>query len=131
MLLEFKMYDKNNVFAKILRKELPCKSVYEDSNTLIFHDINPVVPVHLIAIPKGEFTSFDDFSQKGTAEQIKSFFLSIQKVAEQLDLVSTGYRLITNHGKDAMQTVEHFHVHIIAGKPLGALVVGDQHHSTQ
>lgn len=122
------MYDKNNVFAKILRKELPCKSVYEDDNTLIFHDINPVASFHLVAIPKGEFVSFNDFAQKANAEQMQSFFSSIQKIAEQLDLAKTGYRLITNHGKDAMQTVEHFHVHILGGKPLGALVLGDQHH---
>ena len=125
------MYDKNNVFAKILRKELPCKSVYEDSNTLIFYDINPAAPLHLVAIPKGEFTSFNDFAQKATAEQMKSFFSSIQKIADQLDIANTGYRLITNHGKNAMQTVEHFHVHILAGKPLGALVISDQYHSSK
>ena len=123
------MYDRDNVFAKILNKKLPCDSVYEDSNILIFYDINPAAPIHLIAIPKGEFVSFDDFSQKATIERIKSFFSSIQKVAKQLGLTNTGYRLITNHGKDAMQTVGHFHVHILAGKPLGALVAGDQYHN--
>ena len=125
------MYNKNNIFAKILSKELPCKPVYEDNDTLIFYDINPAAPLHLIAIPKGEFISFNDFAQKATAEQIQSFFSSIQKIADQLGIANTGYRLITNHGKDGMQTVEHFHVHILAGKPLGALIVGDQHHSTK
>jgi histidine triad (HIT) family protein len=124
------MYDRNNVFAKILRKEIPCTAVYEDDNSLIFRDIHPSAPTHLVAIPKGEFKSFDDFSQKATTEQIAGFFSSIQKMATQLCITSTGYRLITNHGKDAMQTVEHFHVHILAGKRLGALVTGDQHHKT-
>ncbi|WPX96382.1 HIT domain-containing protein [Candidatus Bandiella euplotis] len=122
------MYDKNNIFAKILRKELPCKTVYEDHYSLIFHDVNPCAPVHLVAIPKGEFVSFDDFSQKATDEQIRGFFLSIQKSAQQLGIAKDGYRLITNHGKNAMQTVEHFHVHILAGKPLGQLVQNDKYH---
>lgn len=124
------MYNTNNVFAKILRKELPCKAVYEDDNSLIFHDTSPAAPTHLVAIPKGQFRSFDDFSQKATPEQIAAFFSSIQKVANELGIVSTGYRLITNHGRDAMQTVEHFHVHILAGKSLGPLVIEDKHHDS-
>jgi diadenosine tetraphosphate (Ap4A) HIT family hydrolase len=119
------MYDKNNIFAKILRKEIPCKVVYEDNSTLIFHDANPVAPIHLLAIPKGNFTSFDDFSQKASEAQMKGFFSSIQTIAKRLGIIDSGYRLISNHGSDAMQTVDHFHVHILAGKRLGDLVANE------
>lgn len=122
------MYDKTNIFAKIIKKEIPCKKVYEDDYTLIFHDINPSAPIHLLAVPKGEFKSFEDFVQKAPLEQFKSFFTSIQKITSTLKINKSGYRLITNHGKDALQTIEHFHVHIIAGKALGPLIVSDMHH---
>ncbi|MFK7761359.1 MAG: HIT domain-containing protein [Candidatus Midichloriaceae bacterium] len=122
------MYDKTNIFAKIIKNEIPCKKVFEDEYTLIFHDINPSAPLHLLAIPKGEFRTFEDFVQKASSDQFLSFFSSIQKITDKLKINKSGYRLIANHGKDALQTVEHFHMHIIAGKALGPLIVGDKHH---
>ena len=123
------MYNKANIFAKIIKKEVPCKMVHEDEHTLIFHDINPSAPIHLLAIPKGEFSSFEDFVQKASTDQFLSFFASIQMITDKLKINKSGYRLITNHGKDAMQTVEHFHIHIIAGKALGPLITVDKHHA--
>ena len=123
------MYNKANIFAKIIKKEVPCKIVHEDEHTLIFHDINPSAPIHLLAIPKGEFSSFEDFVQKASTDQFLSFFASIQMITDKLKINKSGYRLITNHGKDAMQTVEHFHIHIIAGKTLGPLITSDKHHA--
>ncbi|MBY0580191.1 HIT domain-containing protein [Candidatus Bandiella numerosa] len=123
------MYNKANIFAKIIKKEVPCKMVHEDEHTLIFHDINPSAPIHLLAIPKGEFSSFEDFVQKASTDQFLSFFASIQMITDKLKINKSGYRLITNHGKDAMQTVEHFHIHIIAGKALGPLITADKHHA--
>jgi len=115
-------YDNNNIFARIIRGELPCNKVYEDEFAFAMHDIKPDAPVHVLVLPKGEFVSFNDFSQKVSPEFMKGFFGAIQKVAAQLGLVEGGYRLITNHGKDAFQSVFHFHVHILAGKELGKLL---------
>ena len=122
------MYDKTNIFAKIIKNEISCEKVYEDEYTLIFHDINPSAPIHLLAIPKGEFRSFEDFVQKASPDQFLSFFSSIQKITAALKINKSGYRLIANHGKDALQTVGHFHMHIIAGKTLGPLIAGDKQH---
>lgn len=116
------MYDKNNIFAKILRHEIPCKAIYENDHVLAFEDINKVAPTHILVIPKGEYSSFDDFVQKASNEQIVAFFKAVQKIADDNGVVKDGYRLITNHGKDAFQSVAHFHVHIIAGKSLGGLL---------
>ena len=116
------IYDSNNIFAKIIRGEVPCKKVYEDDFAFAFHDIKPEAPVHVLVLPKGEFVSFDDFAQKASPQQMQGFFAAIQKIAVQLGVVESGYRLITNHGVDASQSVFHFHVHILAGKPLGRLL---------
>jgi len=118
-------YDTNNIFAKIIRGEIPCDKIYEDENTFAFHDISKAAPVHVLVVPKGEYVSFDDFSQNANESQIASFFKSIRKIAAQLGVDKTGYRLITNHGSDASQTVPHFHVHILGGKPLGGLLRDD------
>jgi histidine triad (HIT) family protein len=122
------MYDGNNLFARIIRGEVPCSKVYEDGAVLAFHDINPVAPLHVLVIPKGEYVSFHDFAAKASAQEVQHFFLMVQKVAEYLELASTGYRLITNHGAHGMQTVPHFHVHVLGGEELGPLVLGDVHH---
>lgn len=114
-------YNKNNVFAKILRGEIPCNKVHEDEFALAFHDIAPDAPVHVLVVPKGEYSSFDDFAQKASPEFMKGFFCSVQGVAQSLGLPEKGYRIITNHGNDALQTVHHFHVHILGGKNLGGL----------
>lgn len=114
-------YDPNNVFAKITRGEIPCAKVYEDDHALAFRDIEPSAPVHVLVIPKGEFTSFNDFAA-ADASRVGAFFQTVQKIAAQEGLVESGYRLITNHGADASQSVPHFHVHILGGRALGGLL---------
>jgi diadenosine tetraphosphate (Ap4A) HIT family hydrolase len=121
-------YDTNNIFARIIRGELTCNKVYEDENTLAFHDIHPAAPVHVLVLPKGNYQSFDDFVMLASAETSANFFQTIGKIAKQLELDISGYRLIMNHGSDASQTVAHFHVHILGKRRLGALVSGDTHH---
>jgi len=120
-------YDKNNIFAKIIRGEIQSKKIYEDDDVLAFHDIAQAAPVHAIVVPKGEYVSFDDFVRNAAAEKIAGFFKKVQAIAAQLGADKNGYRLITNHGKNASQSVPHFHVHIIGGRPLGALLPGDAH----
>lgn len=119
-------YDEQNIFAKIIRKEIPVKTVYEDEHVIAFHDVSPAAPVHVLVIPKAPYRSFDDFAKLGNQQQLSHFFQTVQNIAEQeLQLSSDGYRLITNHGKNASQTVPHFHVHILGGKPLGGLLADD------
>lgn len=118
-------YDPNNIFARILRGEIPCQRVYEDDSVLAFRDIAPAAPVHVLVIPKGAYCSFDDFIGVAAPADVAQFFLTVRKVAADLGLVDGGYRLITNHGPDAAQSVPHFHVHILAGRPLGGLLPGD------
>lgn len=113
-------YDPNNVFAKILRGEIPSKKIYEDAHVLAIEDINPAAPVHVLVMPKAAYQSFDDFVAQAAPADVGAFFASVQKVAEKLGLKH--YRLISNHGSEAGQTVFHFHVHILAGKPLGRLL---------
>ncbi len=119
-------YDKNNIFARILRGEIPCDKVYEDEFAIAFNDLHPAAPTHVLVVPKGEFTSFDDFVQNAGSNVVTGFFASVQKVAAKLGLVDGGYRLITNHGKNASQTVHHFHVHLLGGRPLGGLLHRDE-----
>jgi len=122
-------YDSNNIFAKIIRKEIPCRAVYEDDFCLAFHDLHPAAPVHVLVIPKCEAESFHDFIIKANQEFVVEFFKGVKQVAEMLDLEESGYRLITNHGADALQSVKHFHVHLLGKAKLGALVAGDLYHS--
>jgi len=121
-------YDTNNIFAQIIRGEIPCKKVFENEEVLAFHDIQPAAPVHVLVLPKGEYCSFDDFSTQAPAETIARFFATIQSIAKEIGVIDSGYRLIMNHGKNASQTVPHFHAHILGGKALGALVAGDGLH---
>lgn len=116
------IYDAENVFAKIIRKEIPCNKIYEDDEVIAFNDIAPAAPVHILVVPKGEYTSFNDFTQKADLEKIGSFFRIVQDLAAGAGLVEGGYRLITNHGKNASQSVPHFHVHILGGRALGELL---------
>ena len=118
-------YDTNNVFAKILRGEIPNKTVYEDKYALAFHDIHPVAPIHVLVIPKGPYTSFVDFSEKATDAEIAGYVRAIGETAKKVEAVEGGYRLITNHGEHAHQEVPHLHVHILGGKPLGSKLVKD------
>ena len=113
-------YDANNIFAKILRGEIPCNKVYEDNHVLAFHDIAPSAPVHVLVIPKNAYSSFADFTNTADASSIGHFFESVQNVVQQLGLQD--FRLITNNGEHAGQSVHHFHVHILGGKPMGALL---------
>jgi diadenosine tetraphosphate (Ap4A) HIT family hydrolase len=115
-------YDKNNIFAKIIRGEIPCKQVYNDEAVMAFEDVAPAAPVHVLVVPKGEYTSFADFSANASAEVSANFFKTIGKIATQLGLDKSGYRIITNNGADAAQTVHHFHVHILGGKAMGGLL---------
>lgn len=115
-------YDTNNIFAKILRGEIPCNKVYEDEFALAFHDIAPAAPVHVLVVPKGDFISFDDFVRKADARMQVGYFQAVQHVTEQLGVSESGYRLISNHGAQAGQTVCHFHLHILGGTSLGALL---------
>ncbi len=115
------MYDNNNIFAKIISGEIPCKEVYQDEKILAFEDVAPAAPTHVLVVPKGEYISFDDFMQNANAEQIAGFFAKTRQIASDLGLVADGYRIVMNHGKNGNQTVPHFHVHILGGKQLGGL----------
>jgi histidine triad (HIT) family protein len=115
-------YDENNIFAKILSGEVPCKKVYEDEHALAFHDINPLAPVHILVIPKGRYVSWDDFSAKASDAEIAGFVRAVGKVARDQQLVVQGYRLLANIGKRSGQEVAHLHVHIFGGQPLGPML---------
>jgi diadenosine tetraphosphate (Ap4A) HIT family hydrolase len=118
-------YDPNNIFAKILEGKVPCNKVYEDDFVLAFHDVSPAAPVHVLVIPKGNYISFADFTVHAGEFGIANFFATVGRIANELGLAETGYRLITNHGRNASQSVPHFHVHILGGTPLGGLLAGD------
>jgi histidine triad (HIT) family protein len=112
------MYDKNNIFAKILREEIPCKKIYENEDVLAFYDVSPAAAIHALIVPKVEAVSFDDFIRLYDAATVTRFFASVQLVAMELGVTQSGYRLLMNHGAHANQTVPHFHVHLLAGQPL-------------
>lgn len=116
------MYDPDNVFAKILRREIPCKAVLETEYALAFHDIQPQAPIHVLVIPKGAYVSMDDFSARAPAEEIAGFVRAIGETARALGLETGGYRVLSNVGRDAGQEVPHLHVHIFAGRPLGPML---------
>jgi histidine triad (HIT) family protein len=115
-------YDDSNIFARILRGEVPCRRVLEDEHALAFHDINPLAPVHVLVIPKGPYVSMADFGAKASDEEIAGFFRAVSRVAEQLGVGASGYRILANAGTDANQEVPHFHVHIFGGAPLGPML---------
>lgn len=115
-------YDEQNIFAKILRGEIPNKTVYEDEFALAFHDINPQAPTHILVIPKGAYVSWDDFTAKADGAEIAGFIRAVGHVARINGLVASGYRLLANTGIDAHQEVPHLHVHIFAGRPLGPML---------
>lgn len=116
-------YDKNNIFARILRKEIPADIIYEDEYALAFHDINPKAPIHILIIPKGEFISFFDFAEKASPEIVHGFTNTIHQVIQLFDLQKDGFRLLSNHGLHGGQEVPHFHVHIFGGRPLGRMIM--------
>ena len=115
-------YDNQNVFAKVLRGELPCKRVLETNHALAFHDIAPQAQVHVLVIPKGPYLSWDDFSTNASAAEQTDYVSAIGATARELGVDTSGYRLLANHGRDAHQEVPHLHVHILAGQPLGPML---------
>ena len=117
-------YDPDNIFARILRNEIPARTVYEDDYALAFHDINPQAPTHILVIPKGAYVSWDDFSARANDAEIAGFVRAVGQVARDAGLVAPGYRLLANIGADAHQEVPHLHVHLFAGKPLGPMLAG-------
>jgi diadenosine tetraphosphate (Ap4A) HIT family hydrolase len=115
-------YDRNNVFARILRGELPCNKVYEDEHVLAFHDIRPQAPTHIVLIPKGEYVSVDDFSAKASAAELAAFLRAIGRIAHEQVVSDSGYRILANHGMAAHQEVPHFHLHLFGGRDLGPML---------
>lgn len=115
-------YDDSNIFARILRGEIPCSRVYEDEHALAFHDIAPQAPVHILVIPKGAYVSWDDFSERAPDVEIAGFVRAVGKVAREAGLVGPGYRLLANTGVAGGQEVPHLHVHIFAGRGLGPML---------
>jgi diadenosine tetraphosphate (Ap4A) HIT family hydrolase len=116
-------YDTSNIFARILRGEIPCKKVHEDEHALAFHDIAPRAPVHVLIIPKTQHVSFADFAAGAPPATVAGFFAAVAKVAKQLGLEDSGYRILSNMGHDAHQEVPHFHVHLFGGRPLGPMLL--------
>ncbi len=115
-------YDHGNIFARILRGEVPCDKVYEDEQVLAFRDINPLSPSHVLVIPKGAYVSWDDFSARAAEAEIAAFVRAVGKIARDAGLVDRGYRLLANVGGDGGQEVPHLHVHIFGGRPLGPML---------
>ncbi|MEG8015128.1 histidine triad nucleotide-binding protein [Sphingomonas sp. 22R3R2A-7] len=117
-------YDDQNIFAKILRGEIPSNRVYDDEFAIAFHDINPQAPTHLLVIPRGAYVSWDDFSARAGDAEIAGFIRAVGTVARAAGLVEPGYRLLANIGQHGHQEVPHLHVHIFGGRPLGAMLAG-------
>jgi len=116
-------YDYSNIFARILRGEIPAKTVYEDEHALAFHDINPQAPLHILVIPKGPYVSWDDFSARASEAEIAGFVRAVGRVARDNALVEPGYRLLANTGRHGGQEVPHLHVHLFGGRGLGPMLV--------
>lgn len=115
-------YDDGNIFARILRGEIPANRVYEDEHALAFHDINPLAPTHILVIPKGAYVSWDDFSERATDAEIAGFVRAVGTVARDRGLAAPGYRLLANVGGHGGQEVPHLHVHIFGGRGLGPML---------
>lgn len=115
-------YDPANIFARILRNEIPSRRVYEDEWAVAFHDIAPAAATHILVIPRGAYVSWDDFAARATAAEIVGFVRAIGKVARDQGLVAPGYRLLANTGPDGGQEVPHLHVHLFGGEPLGPML---------
>ena len=116
------MYDPQNIFARILRGEIPCRKVYEDEFALAFHDIMPKAPVHILVIPKGAYIDLPDFGQRATSSEIQGFFKAVAKIASDQGLSHKGFRSIANTGVHGGQEVPHFHLHLLGGEPIGPMV---------
>src|SRR6516165_6001247 len=115
-------YDQSNIFARILRGEIPCNKVYEDEHVLAFHDINPQSPTHVLVIPKGEYVSLDDFSEKASVDEIAALVRALGNIARGQGVAEAGYRILANAGRDGRQEVPHFHMHLFGGRDLGGML---------
>lgn len=115
-------YDPNNVFARILRGEIPCRKVHETKHSLAFHDINPLAPTHVLVVPKGAYVHLDDFTAKASEEELADFIRAVGDTARLLGVQAEGYRILANNGANAHQEVPHLHVHIFGGRPLGSML---------
>jgi len=115
-------YDDNNIFARIIRGEIPSNKVYEDEQVLAFHDIHPLAPAHILVIPKGPYVSWDDFSDKASDAEIAALVRVVGKIAREAGLVEDGYRVLANVGPHSGQEVPHLHLHIFGGRPLGPML---------
>tara|TARA_Y100001970_G_scaffold21066_1_gene23941 strand:+ start:8865 stop:9215 length:351 start_codon:yes stop_codon:yes gene_type:complete len=114
------MYDENNIFAKIIRGEIPCNKIYEDENCLFFYDINPAAKIHVLGIPKSPCVNLSEFVKNNNSSVISDFFKKVDLVIEELGIKNDGYRLVSNSGKNGRQEVPHFHIHILGGEDLAS-----------
>jgi len=117
-----KAYDPNNIFARILRGEIPCNKVFEDTHVLAFRDIQPQAPVHVLVVPKGAYVDMDDFTARASAEEIAALFRALGQVARDEGLAASGYRVISNCGLNGGQEVPHLHLHLVGGRTLGRML---------
>jgi diadenosine tetraphosphate (Ap4A) HIT family hydrolase len=115
-------YDDNNIFARIIRGEIPSNKVYDDEQVLAFHDIHPLAPAHILVIPKGPYVSWDDFSDKASDAEIAALVRVVGQIAREAGLVEDGYRVLANVGPNSGQEVPHLHLHIFGGRPLGPML---------
>jgi len=118
-------YDKNNIFAKILRKEIPCKKIFENDHVLSFYDINPQKKIHALVIPKGEYIDLDDFNNRASDQEIVALSKAITEVSKMLGIstdTGKGYRALTNLSEDGGQEVPHLHFHLFGGEKVGKMV---------
>jgi diadenosine tetraphosphate (Ap4A) HIT family hydrolase len=115
-------YDPNNVFARILRGEIPCRKVYENAHALAFHDIRPQTKVHVLVIPKGAYAGMTDFAATASAAEIEGFIRAVGETAKLVGVTEAGYRVLANDGVAANQEVPHLHIHIFGGQPLGRMI---------
>ena len=120
-----KMYNKNNIFYKIIHKEIPATIIYEDEKILAFNDINKAAPIHVIIIPKKEYINHSDFIEKASNDDIAYFFKKTNEIIKSLNIKNDSYRIISNIGPDANQTIFHYHIHILGGQNLGPLISSD------
>src|ERR1700747_1753778 len=115
-------YDRNNVFARILRGEIPCKKVYEDEHVLAFDDISARAPTHVLVIPKGEYVSLDDFSEKASEVELSAFVRALGHIARARGVADTGYRMLANIGRDGQEEGQDFEARGVGGRRLGAIL---------
>jgi len=118
-------YDPENIFARILRGEIPCNKAYEDDHTLAFHDINPQTPTHVLVIPKGAYVNWNDFAETASDAEIAALVRAVAKVAREQGVAEDGYRLLSNVGPNGHQEVQHLHIHVFGGRKLGRMVPED------